>query len=233
MNNFFKALIFVAVAIGGIIVSTLIANHFREPVPVEIVPNSGTSAQVVLCPKDSSGYEALPKDQIVKLINKKTRAYAANGRFVKPIIILAKRGGLGSEVACGYLYIKTGTESVGPLRDWENIYINPNPLESNPYGGHIVKDKSISSKDGDLFTEILFSLDNISYRTNKDSKEVKSANWAALMNVSDIIEFYISLNTEDRSGFIEEISIGYRCFNPETGRETHDCRFEVIERRGI
>ena len=150
MNNFVKALIFVAAAIGGIIASTLIANRFKEPVPVEIVPNN-ENVQVVLCPKDFSGYGALPKDQVVQLIDKKTRAYAANGRFVNPTIIIAKRGGLGSEVACGYLYIKTGTESVGPLRDWENIYINP-----NPYGGHIIKDKSISSKDGEKIYHLPF-----------------------------------------------------------------------------
>ena len=170
----------------------------------------------------------MPKNQIVKLIDKKIPAYAANGQFVNPTIVVAKRGGVGSEVACGYLYIKAGTESNGPLRSWENVYINP-----HPFGGHIADNKSISSKHESLFTELLFSLDNISYRANKDSQEVKSANWAALMNVSDIIEFNISLNTEDRSGFIEEISIGYRCFNPETGKETHDCRFEVIERRGL
>ena len=35
MNNFLKALLFVVVAIGGIIASTLVTNHFKEPVKVE------------------------------------------------------------------------------------------------------------------------------------------------------------------------------------------------------
>ncbi len=227
-SNFVKALIFVAVAAAGIIGSTLVANFFQKPVPVEIVPGSDSKVQVVLCPKDFKGFEAIPSDQKVKLIDKKIRAYAANGRFVNPTIVIARRGGLGSEVACGYLYVKTGTESSGPLRDWENVYINP-----NPYGGHIIKNKSISSKDDDRSTEMLFSLDNVNYRENKNSKELKTANWVALMNVSDRIEFNISLNTEDRTGFIEEISIGYRCINPETGNETHDCKFDVVERRGL
>ncbi len=235
IGNFFRAFLFAIAALAGIIVATLTANLFKDkqPVPVQIVPNSETNVQVVFCPNDFSGYEALPQDQVVKLINKKIPAYAANGMFVNPTIVIAKRGGEGSEVACGYLYIKAGTKDVGPLRAWENIYINPNPLASNPYGGHLIRDKAILSRDGESFTETLFSLDNINYRPDKNSTEIKSANWAALMNVSERIDFHISLNTEDRTGFIEEISIGYRCFNPQTGKETHDCRFEVVERRGL
>ncbi len=233
MNNFLKALLFAVIALAGIVASTVVANKFKEPIPVEIVPDGGKIQQLVTCPKDFSGFDSLPKQQVVELIDKKVRAYASNGRFINPTIVVAKRGGLGSEVACGYLYVKTGTESAGSLRDWENVYINPNPLKTNPYGGHIQKDKSISNKNDGQSTEMIFSLENINYKPNKNSSETKSANWVALMNVSDLIEFNISLNTEDKSGFIEKILIGYRCFNPETLKETNDCRFDVVERKGL
>lgn len=224
MNDFIKAILFVVVAVFGIIASTLISNQFKKP--VEISPTS--IIKFVTCPKDFEGYKNIPQKQIVKLIDKRVPTFAADGKFINPTIVVTKKGGSGSEVACGYLHIKAGTNSNGLLQDWENVYINP-----YPYGGHITTDKSISVKEDDNLTEMLFSLNDISYRVNKESKEIKTANWTALMNVSNVIEFNISLNTENKTGFIDGISIAYRCFNPETGKETNDCKFEITERRGL
>lgn len=225
LSDLIKAMVIFAV-VGGVIVlgvSFALKNILFNDDGGKIVEQPTT----IICPKDFSGYESVSQGQTLKLIDRKIPAYAANGQFVNPTVVIAKRGGTGSEVACGYLYVKTGTESDGKLQSWENIYINP-----NTFGGHIIADKALSLR-GDGLTEMLFSLDSISYRPNRDTQEVRTANWVALMNVSDRLEFNISLNTENRTGFIEDISIAYKCFNPETGKETTDCKFDVIERRGL
>lgn len=181
----------------------------------------------VECLNNLKGFQDLPQNQIVELINKKISTYAAGGKFVNPTVVIAKRGGIKSEVACGYVHIKTGTGK-GYLREWENIYIKP-----YLFGGHIITDNALLNISSSSFTELLLPLDNIKYREDRDSKEIKNANWAALLNVSDKVEFGISLNSEDPGGFIEDMSIGYKCINIETGKETSDCRLDVIGKSGF
>lgn len=202
--------------------SLAVKNIFFKNSETKIVDDSKLS-----CPPTYDGFKSISQGQILSLIDTKTPAYASNGDFVNSTIIVSKRN-TTSEVVCGYLYVKTGTESFGRLRDWENVYVNP-----NKFGGHLITGDALYQSDEESYTESLFSLEDITYRPIRDSNEIRSANWAALMNVSDIIEFNIALNTEDRTGYIEEISLAYRCYDFETKKESQDCKFNVLERRGL
>lgn len=224
MKIFLKVPLIFVLALGFVVLAAWLSGKVRN----DENPDSTTRMPSVSCPKTLAGFESLPGEQVIDLIPNEIPSYAANGQFVNPTIVVAKRGGVKSEVACGYIRIKAGTKTAGALRSWENIYINP-----YPYGGHLVVDGAILNVSGDTYTDLLLPLEHVSYRENRNAKEIQSANWAALLNVSDKVEFSISLNSEDRSGFIGPIQAGYRCINIETGEETHDCSLEVIERRGL
>ena len=60
-----------------------------------------------------------------------------------------------------------------------------------------------------------------------NTSEIEKADWAALFNVTNKIKFEIALNTTDPRGTLDEVSIAYQCWSPETGQITHDCRMEV------
>lgn len=160
------------------------------------------------------------KGQEVQFLDKPLISYG-NGEFEKQKVVLIKRSGVGSKVACGYLYAKM-RNSTGPLHSYENLYLTP-----SQFGGHIHHDKSIVNKVVDKSTELLINLANIHYHINSDDRTPHEADWASLINVSDEISFTVALNTTDKGGTIESLAIVYRCWNPETGKETSDCRLEV------
>ena len=73
----------------------------------------------------------------------------------------------------------------------------------------------------------MFNLKNIEYRLTKDSDEKRSADWASLLNVSNVIEFEIALNTLFPEGRVDNVTLAYQCWSPETGKVTDDCELRV------
>ena len=183
---------------------------------------------IVSCSPDYLSYSSLVTEkpnQIVKPIDKKTSMHAANGKFVNSTIIITKGDTTDSKVACGYLYVKVGTND-GALKSWEHVYIDP-----NEFGGHINSEGQIGPGDGRNASEYLFSLDQIKYWKDLiaiGQKRISNADWAALLNVSKQVSFDVGLSTEDTTGFVEEISIAYKCWNPKTGEENTGCKLEKI-----
>ncbi len=149
--------------------------------------------------------------------------FAADGKFVNSTIVITKNETEKSKVACGYLFVRAGTGTNGSLQTWENVYINP-----NEFGGHIIPNNTPG--DAREYSEYLFSLDKIQYWKTRNRKSVLTADWAALLNVASQVSFHVALNTEDRSGFIDEIAISYKCWNPKTGEENKECRLDVTNR---
>ena len=72
-------------------------------------------------------------------------------------------------------------------------------------------------------TEILFNLNQINY-TEMLLSEARKADWSALLNVSDRTRFDVALSTSDQGGIIDDVSIAYQCWSPETGQTAHDCQ---------
>jgi len=100
-------------------------------------------------------------------------------------------------------------------------------IKSSQFGGHIITDNAILNREVEKKTEFLFNLSKINYRVENNSLEVRKADWVALLNVSDRVELEIALNTADKTGVLDEVSIAYQCWSPETGQPTTDCQLTV------
>lgn len=226
MNDFIKAskyfgiaLLFVFSAVWGSALIGRVINPSPTPIPIY---------KSISCPDDFPAYNALRKNpsQVVKLISERKSMFAANGKFINSQIVIIKNETKESKVACGYLFVRVGTTKNGPLQSWENVYINP-----NNFGGHINPKNQFGPGDGRDYSEYLFSLNKIQYwktRSERAKGIISEADWAALLNVSDKVSFEIALNTNDRTGFIDELSIAYKCWNPTTGEENTGCKLEKV-----
>lgn len=218
-NSIIKGIFIVGAGLLFVAAATWLQNWLR---PVQ-APLPTPERKVASCPPDFLSYTNVRSydGQVVKLISEKTSTFAAEGEFVNPQVVLTKSETENSKLTCGYLLVRAGT-SAGALRPWENLYINP-----AGFGGHIIADEKIISKnDGPTDSTYVVALDKIRYWPTKDRKEVLNADWTALLNVSDRVEFTIGLNSDnpDRSGFIEELSIVYKCWDPKTGEENKGCK---------
>lgn len=215
-------LLFIA---AGAVVSNFVQSSLRGNEPVN--PSNGEQREIIACSEDFTSYSTLvDTGKKVSLIQGKKSMFAEDGKFVNSEIVITKNETDKSKVACGYLFVKAGTDS-GALRTWENLYINP-----NDFGGHISPKNQFGPGDGNNYSAYLFSLNKISYWKNLSDHArgvVSDADWAALLNVSKTVSFIVALNTEDKSGFIEEMSIAYKCWDPTTGKENSDCSLSVTK----
>jgi hypothetical protein len=173
------------------------------------------------CPSTSSGFSAIRETgQIVSLAENINSYGSAEGNFVNPKITVVNSSGSGSEVSCGYLYVKAHGKNGRPLQlEWEHPYVKP-----GQFGGHLITNESILPSINKEAEEFLFNLSSISYKETNAQSDLRKADWAALLNVSDRIVFEIALNTTDTEGVLEDVSIVYQCWSPETGQITKDCK---------
>jgi hypothetical protein len=213
-KDYAVALGIIVVFFAGIIVFWLLiikGDATQPPEPPPVVKN------VVTCPPDNLSYGQVSKN--VQLISNRINLYAKDGGFVNPQVVIAKTETSTSKFACGYLFIQAGTKTYGALQAWENVYVNP-----NGFGGHLNKESALSVNDGLEYSKYIYPLNKIQYWPGTGRQSLLTADWAALLNVSNNIKFDINLNTNDQSGFIDEITIAYKCWNPETGEENADCK---------
>jgi len=225
--NFWKALQYFAAALVFVLSAVYLSTWITGDRKPTISPPD--NRLVISCPPDFLSYQKLVENQksIVDLIKTKTPMYAENGEFHSKIVI-TKIETSKSKVACGYLSIRAGTDTNGPLQSWENLYINP-----NEFGGHINDDNNIGSGDSSKYSEYLFTLSKLNYwktRNDRVNGNLLTADWGVLLNVSQTIGFEIGLNTNDKTGFIDKFSIAYKCWNPETGEENTDCSIQVVQK---
>ena len=226
--NFLKALQYFAAALIFVLVAVYLSSRISGGQKQTTVISNSTQPTVVTCSPDFNSYLALSKDpnHVTELISQRKSMFAKDGAFINSQVIITKSETEHSKVACGYLFVRAGT-TFGPLKKWENVYINP----SN-FGGHIDPKGQIGVGDGNNFSEYVFPLNNITYwknLTDHAQGSVSKADWAALLNVSDKVAFDIALNTEDKTGFIDKLSIAYKCWDPSTGQENSDCKINIID----
>jgi len=227
ITEMLKTLVFFAVSVSIVIfiakkIDSLFLNEKTEVLPV-------VRRESVTCDGNYTTYQKLSENPLngVDLISNETPMYAEGGAF-KSKVVITKIETDKSKIACGYLYVEAGTKTSGALQGWENLYINP-----KGFGGHINDENNIGPGDGATTSQYLFSLSKINYwktRNDRNNEYLQTADWAVLLNVSDVIEFEIGLNTEDKTGFINKFSIVYKCWNPQTGEENHDCKIQVTNK---
>jgi hypothetical protein len=177
------------------------------------------------CERNIEGFEYLQSIGQVLPVALNESSYGLNGKFardIEPIVLISGN----DEIACGYLYIRASKGGQPLERDYESIYVSP-----QGFGGHLLWTRSIFSHDSEQFTEAWFPLDTISYLPglpfNPSAKMFRIADWAQLLNVNSHVVFDIGLSTTDEGGLIEDVSIAYRCWNPVTGEESHDCQLSI------
>jgi len=224
--QFLKALMYFIFALAFVLLSVFLSSKIQNKNPVEkIEDNRG----IVECAPNYLEYQKLIEnpENVVNLISTTTPMYAENGEF-KSKIVITKIETEKSKVACGYLFIRAGTETNGPLQSWENLYINP-----NEFGGHINAENNIGPGDSSNYSEYLFSLSKMKYWKTRDDRtkgSLLTADWGVLLNVSKTISFEIGLNTNDKTGSIDRFSIAYKCWDPNTGKENQECKIEILEK---
>lgn len=191
--------------------------------------NSTKSSKEVLikppqCENTFAEYQNLVEKGQSVLLTPKQYSYAIGGKFIGDKKVLTRRQG---EVACGYIFV-SANKGTKPLDDtYDSIYINPQGL-----GGHLLRSRGISIENPEnTATQVLFSLDNISYLPNvpynPNAQNFEIANWVNLINASNKTEFIIALSTTSSVGVINEVRVAYKCYNPETGQETKDCQLSL------
>ncbi len=232
-KNIIKGGLVAVITLGIITAGAFIQNAVRNLYGPKEVPSVPTPAyESVKCPADSQSYNSLTESdgKIVKLIDGRKSMFASGGRFINLQKVVTKNETKKSKVACGYLLVRVGTDH-GALEKWENVYINP-----NNFGGHIKSENQIGTGDGREFSEYIFPLNEIQYwktRADRWRGSLLSADWSSLLNVSEEVIFEIALNSENRSGFIDEISIAYKCWDPTTGEENKECKLEMMDKGDI
>jgi hypothetical protein len=213
---FIFGLIFVAVSA---VIYSKISN--------KISPQSGVgNREPVVCSSDFSAYTQLIQnsEHDVKLIPVRKSMYVEDGQFKNSQVIITKNETATSKVACGYLFVRAGTTDAGAVKSWEDVVIDP-----NGFGGHLNPLSAISVNDGDKYSEYLYALNKIQYWPTHNRQSINMADWAALLNVSETVPFTIAFNSENPTGFVDEVSIAYKCWDPETGKENNGCKLVVSQ----
>lgn len=222
MKSYIRAFLQVAtILIIGLVsiwaVSLFTRDKSKEDIIKEIVKE--VIIKRPICPDTFESFAYLKNSGQVVTLVRHLNSYGIQGDgFVNSKSGILKISGSGSQVACGYIYIQT---HVGdrPIQSWENPYI-----KLGEFGGHIIRETAIIDREKDAKTESLFNLGKMVYVKGDGITEKSSVDWAALFNVANRIGFIVALNTSDNRGVIDEVSIVYKCWNPETGNETADCK---------
>lgn len=176
-----------------------------------------------ICPNTSEAFYALRDSGQIVSLARNLNTYGENGSFVNLKKTIVKSTGEGSQIACGYLYVKAYRANEKPLQvEWEHPFVMP-----GQFGGHLETRNSILPINEGEASEFLYNLSKIEYKTSSASNEIRRADWAALLNVSDRIQFEVALNTINRGGMLAEVLMAYKCWSPDTGKVTNDCNLSV------
>ena len=226
------ALFLFVVFFAGIIIfwkTVIIPEKTKEPEVREVVEKVIEEKEIVLrapkCERSFAEYEKLVQDGQSLVVLADTKSYAVSGDLLSKRKIVRRNG----ELACGYLYARA-SKGNKPLDEvYDSIYISPQEL-----GGHLIRPRGITiDKKQDNKTEILLPLSSIPYLPsvpyNPQAQNFEIADWVKLFNAAQKIKVDIGLSTLSTAGFIEEVRIAYRCWNPDTGKETHECSLGVEE----
>jgi len=207
MNNpLVKTSVYFVVALAFVLSAVFLSDWITGDKSVSI-PTT-VERPVVSCQSSFLAYQETREEigQIVSLISTRQSMFVKNGEFINSKIVITKSETAESKVACGYLFVRAGTNEDGAIQEWEDIIINP-----SGFGGHLKPDSAISVNDGKDYSEYVYNLNKIQYWPTHFRRTINTADWASLLNVQPTVPFTIALNSERRGGFVDEVSIVYKC----------------------
>jgi len=224
-------LVVVLIVIFGTSFASRIGNkkdleEIAEKKVTEIVKEKKIIVTRPKCENTFDDYLSLKKQGHIVQILKNKWSHAQGGGFtsnLEPTVIIGGK----DEIACGYVYVKLSKKNGNnnnPLdENTESIYINP-----QGFGGHILRAKGISYSNDNGYTEALLPLSAISYLPNlpydPNANDFRIADWVSLLSVNSHVTFSVGLSTLHQGGFIDEITIAYKCWDTETGELTSGCQ---------
>lgn len=181
--------------------SDKISQKVTEDVKKELLDIIKEGEQKISEYPDYFSLNNLKKLDIVQNFSSWTpNASVDENKMIKEIIL--ERG----SIANGYIYVKTSINNQA-FSSWESIYIKMNNI-----GGHLFRPNSLPIPKSNK-TELLYTLDNISFLSSVPYSEIKTplkANWFDFFkdnNKIQIVAFISSL----KPAIIEEISLYYDC----------------------
>ncbi|MBI5530400.1 MAG: hypothetical protein HY918_02775 [Candidatus Doudnabacteria bacterium] len=233
MNKFLQNPIVQVITIfltGALIIlgTNFVVSKVHEP---QIIEKEIVREKIVTsldCPKTYEAYLNLVSNgQVIKLASN-LNSYAINSKFINSKTITLIRSGK-SQIACGYLYINASVNNKKLDDKFDSIYINP-----QGFGGHILRTRGISFNPNiTSLSEVLIPLNSISYLPNlpynPNAQDYYVSDWVKLLNVGNRLSIDLALSTQNQKGVIEDISIAYKCWNPNTGEETTDCQLGITK----
>src|SRR3989344_5870948 len=109
---------FAVIRVGAFLVGGKSNEEIVREVVKEVILKRPT------CPDSSEAYQELKTTGKTLQLVKNLSSYGKDGFFVNEKVVITKRTGSGSQIACGYLYSKArvGNRS---LRPDENFYVKP------------------------------------------------------------------------------------------------------------
>ncbi len=212
------------IGVGIIVATSWITNQFKKPDVIEKVVEKNIGVIKPACDGSYDDYQKLvDAKQVIHLINK-TGMFASGGKFMNSKDVKVNRSGEG-ELACGYLHVIAGKDGKSLDEKYDSIYINP-----QGFGGHVLSKKGAINivNNSTNKTEFLLPLTSIAYLSkipfDPNSQNYKTANWVNVLNASNQTDFILGLSTLHQEGYIEDVSIAYRCWDPVSGKEIQTCQ---------
>ena len=122
---------------------------------------------------------------------------------------------MSNNITGGYLYVKASVNDK-KLSKNESIYVKLISTINNVHqeiGGHLRKDKSLDVPLSDNYTELLYKLDEVYYKTTipySETVDVQSADFSRILNEGFSTKI-ISFSSTIKTGNIKEMSFYYSC----------------------
>ncbi len=221
MKAIFQTLIIFVIGAVVILTTAFFVKKFKEPEVVEKIVETKVKITAPECQRNFTEFTKLVNSGQYFKVLENARSQAQNGFFTQGSVHETAVHRVG-EIACGYLYVEASAGGK-PLDDkYDSIFV-----EAQNYGGHLVRTRSIETEGNQGTTKVLFELNSIPYLPNvpynPNAKDFRISNWVKLFGVNSSVDFRIALSTQS-AGFIKEVGVAYKCWNPDTGDETFDCQ---------
>lgn len=191
----------------------------------EIIKEKRIVVQQPACENTVDEFQSLKqKGQSLQLTTGQL-THGENGRFVGLKSVTVSITGK-DEISCGYIYVKASKGGKSLEDKYDSVYIDP-----QDFGGHLLRTKGILNTNAQNFTEFLLPLSAVSFLPNlpydPNAQNFRIANWATMLNVNSHVYFDIALSTVSKGGLIEDVTIAYKCWDPQTGDESNDCQLSI------
>lgn len=202
----------VVLLIGGYIGADFLLSYLgkiknSDAIKVEQIKQNVADIQKSLAPYDYK--EKLNQVVIITNFENSSKENKPTDSFTKKLVTEGK-------FAKGYLYVKASVDGKALTKD-DDIYTKISGTIAGNYqelGGHLISSKGLETPMSDKFTELLFDMSDIKYKSSyiKNNNEAVSGDWLNILNSGNAsTNVVIGFSSTARTGNIVILSIYYKC----------------------